>query len=639
MAVPDAGALRRDARPARPVDLDPPDERGAPSAGRMRGRAALSLLPGLLGAVLLQLASPAAQRVPVGPARFDLAVAWLAGEPGALIGAAWQPALVGRLQLGLLLRLAQAVQGGSVLSAAQLALLAVAALQVVLLWLLLRRLGLGAVPVGLAVAVFGVAPAAVVAHAGVSTAGIAVVWLLAAALLVDRRGAVGPALAAAAAVLAVASFPLAAVPAAAGAVAARRHLRTRPAVIGGVAAVLVVTGAGAIAAALPATAAARALNAVGAAQPLASGGASALTTWATTDPLGLLLAAVALGAVAARHRWSAVAAVVLALASLWPAGADAVGPLVLLLPLAAVAVAHAVARAVVALLQPVFRRSLVGSGWLMGVGGLLLVAVVVGLTGLTALVPGADRPVARAERWLSGSVPAGQVVLVGLGAWPDLHAASPATVAWYVTRQGSASVASSAAWSDADYVVSDPALDGSRAGAVRSALARSVAVARFGRGADELTVRAVREPAATPSPSPSASPSTAVGRRAQQARVSAGQQLAGNARIELSGQDRTLLTGGEVDQRIALVLAQFATAHRIRVASFGTAPGDASGVRTTVLISAVDGRAVPADVQRTGDLLRFLSALRDDFATRSIDATEDGVIASFTPDPDFVPSS
>ncbi len=631
--------LRRDARRLRREHLEEPEDvrRPAPPSPVV---AALSLLPGLVALVLVQAAGPAGQQVPAGPARFDLAAAWLTGEPGALAGAAPHPALIGRVQLGLLLRAAQTLQSSSVLSAAQLVLLVLAVVQALLVWLLLRRLGCGPVPAGLAVAVLGVAPAAVLAHGGVSAAGVAAVWLLLAALLVDRQHPAASAAAGAAAVLGVLAFPPALLPALVLAAAVRRRVRPVPVGAGAAAAVLVVAALATAAALQTATDASRALDAVGAAQPLLTGGAASLATWATTDPLGLLIGVVAVVAASLGRPALGVAAAVVAAASLWPLGADPVGPLVLLLVLSGVAVGLTAERAVHALLQPVFRRSLVGSGWLMGVGGLLLVSVVVALTGLPSLVPGADRPMARAQRWLAGSVPAGQTVLVGLGAWPDLRRASSAAVGWYAARPGATAVPSSEPWSAADYVVADPSLDGIRSPAVRAALARSVPVARFGAGEERLVVRALRAPTASSSPSPSSTaPSTAAERRARQARISTGRQLAANARIELTGEDRALLTGGDVDQRIALVLAQLATEHRVAVASFGTAAGDSSGVRTTVLISAVDGRRVPADVQRTGDLLRFLSALRDDFATRSIDASADGVTASFSPDPDFESSS
>jgi len=195
-------------------------------------------------------------------------------------------------------------------------------------------------------------------------------------------------------------------------------------------------------------------------------------------------------------------------------------------------------------------------------------------------------------------------------------------------------VPSSVPWRSADYVVEDSSLPPDRTGAAASTLARSLEVASYGTGDAAMAVRAVREPAAAPRPAP---PTTTAGRDAARLRRTVGTQLAQNPRIEVDGQDRALLLAGDVDTRIVLVLAQFVTAHRIAISGFGTAEGDASGVRTTVTVREIDDRRVPSDGTKTGVLLRFLSDLRGDFATRSIDATNDGITASFTPRPDLVP--
>ena len=225
-------------------------------------------------------------------------------------------------------------------------------------------------------------------------------------------------------------------------------------------------------------------------------------------------------------------------------------------------------------------------------------------------------------------------MLVGLGAWPDLVTHGRADVGWYAGERGGTAVRSSVPWRTADYVVEDASLPPDRTGAAATALSRSLEVASYGAGDAAMAIRAVREPAAAAAPAP---PTTAAGREAARFRRTVGAQLAQNPRIEVDGQDRARLLAGEVDARIVLVLAQFATAHRIAVRDFGTTEGDASGVRTTVAISEIDDRRVPSDGTKTGVLLRFLSDLRGDFATRSIDAADDGITASFAPRPDLVP--
>lgn len=614
----------------------------------------LSLLPAVVALVVVQSLSPAAQRVPSGTARFDLAGAWLATEPGALAGTtSWLTApTFGRLQLGLLLRALQGGQAQSVLAAAHGGMLLVTVVQAVLLWWVLRRLGAGGVAAGLALAAFGVAPIAIATHTAVSATAIAACWLLLAVGLAVGRARVGRVAAGAAAAVAVASSPVLGIAAAALAVLLVLRFRrdglrrgsawVRPvlAVTGGFgAAAVVIALVMAVFAALPADAASTRLDALTAAQGAhPAAGVAAFAAWVATDPLLLLVAvgAVLLTAIAARDRGTTVLAVVAVVAAAWPLGGDAVTPLVVLLPVVAAAVARSVDVGVVTLGHPLFVRSALGSGWLMAVGAVLVVAVVTWLIGLHGLVRGREQPVAQVERWIDSSVPAGQTVLVGLGAYPDLVGTTRADVGWYGGGAGATAVPSSVPWAEADYVVADTSLPPDRTGAAASVLGRSLEVATFGTGESEMSVRAVREPSASTAPAP---PTTEAGRAAAALRRSVGTQVAENPRIEVNGQDRARLLAGDVDTRVVLVLAQFVTSHTVAISGFGSAAGDTSGIRTTVTISEIDGRKVPTDGTKAGVILRFLSDLRGDFATESIDATDDGITAAFKPDPDLVPSS
>lgn len=625
---------------------------------RPEGRAAtvlvplVSLLPPIVALVLVQSLSPAAQRVPTGAARFDLAGAWLATEPGALAGTtSWFVApTLGRLQLGVLLH---ALQGGgaqSVLAAAHGAVLLLAVAQAGLLWWVLRRLGAGGVAAGLATAAFGIAPVAVVAHTAISATAFAVVWGLLAAGLAMGRGPGSRLAGGAFGALAVASAPgVAAVVVAIGVLLVLRWRGreagrgwSHPAVeVGGgfVAAAAVLALAMAITAALPATAAAARLDALTAAQGTGpTGGGAAFVLWWQADPFGAVVAvgAVLLTALVVRDRAVTALVLVAAAVAVWPEGGDAVAPLLVLLPLVAVAVARSVDVGIAALGHPLFVRSVLGSGWLMGVGALLVVSVTVWVLGLGTLVSGRKQPVAEVERWVASSVPAGQTVLVGLALYPDLVGTTRADVQWYGGAAGGGTVPSSVPWTRADYVVVDASLPERPSGAAATVLGRSLAVARFGSGPAAMTVRAVRPTTGSAAPAP---PTTAAGRAAAAARATIGRQLAANPRVEVTGQDRSLLLAGDVDARIAIVLAQFVTAHSVTVSGFGTAKGDTSGVRNTVTVSAIDGRPVPADGTKTGVLLRFLSNLRGDYATRSIDATDSGITAAFAPRPDFTPNA
>jgi hypothetical protein len=122
-------------------------------------------------------------------------------------------------------------------------------------------------------------------------------------------------------------------------------------------------------------------------------------------------------------------------------------------------------------------------------------------------------------------------------------------------------------------------------------------------------------------------------------RKQTGAELARNPRLTLAGPARELLRAGDVDSRVSIVLGQLASGHRVTVLDFPAFAGEPGGPRRRVLISALDGHRVPADVERKAVLLRYLSGLRGDFATASIDETDAGVLATFAPDLTFVPPS
>ena len=612
----------------------------------------LSLLPAVVALVVVQALNAAAQRAPSGVARFDLAGAWLSTEPGALAGTtSWLTApTLGRLQLGVLLRLLQGGHGQSVLAAAHGSMLLLTVVQAVLLWWVLRRLGAGGVAAGLATAVFGVAPIAIETHAAVSAVAVAACWLLLAvglALGGSRVGRIGAGVAAAVSVASAPVIAIVVVPLTVLLALRLRRERARdgapwvgPALAtaaGFGAALVLIALVMAIAAALPPGAATARLDALTAAQaPAPVGGGAALVEWAQGDLLSLLVAigAVVLAVVAARDRGLLVLVTIAAAASVWPQGGDAVPPLVVLLPIAAVAVARSVDVGVGALGHPRFVRSVLGSAWLTGVGAVLVVAVVGWMVGLSGLERGSDLPVAKVGRWIDTSVPAGQTVLVPLAVWPDLLT-TRADVGWFADGPGRTAVPSSVPWRNANYVVADASLPPRPSGPAAAVLKRSLEVATFGTGEAALSLRAVQE-ATTPTLAP---PTTAAGRAAADLRKSAGAQVSQNPRIEVDGQDRARLLSGEVDIRIVLVLAQFATTHRVTVRDFGVAAGDPSGVRTTVTISAIDGSPVPSDGTKTGVVLRFLTDLRGQFATQAIDASNDGITVRFAPRPDLIPTS
>ncbi len=309
----------------------------------------------------------------------------------------------------------------------------------------------------------------------------------------------------------------------------------------------------------------------------------------------------------------------------------------LLLPVFTLAAAVVVDRAVVALGDPRFSISAIGSGWLMALVALLVVAVVVWVGALPALQPGTRQPIARAESWVRRSVPPGQVVLVDLATWPDLVDRHPGPDR-LVRRRRRGAGAELGALVERRLPRHDRhgarRLDGRRlAGRPRPVAARRP----VRRG---LPRRWRCGPsAAPPLPAPSATPPTPAERRAADARKRTGAELAQNPRLTVDGPDRALLQGGEVDTRIAVVLGQLLAVHTVTIGGFPALAGDTGTVRRQAVISAIDGHPVPADADATGTVLRYLSSLRGDYATSTIDATDAGVLATFAPDPTFVPPS
>jgi hypothetical protein len=626
------------------------------------GTPLVSLLPALVAVVLVQSLSPAAQRLPTGDARFALAGGWAATSAGGLHGYGhwFTTPVIGWLQLGALDRLLLGGDAQTVLAAAHGGMLLTTLAGVALLWFVLRRAGASGLAAGASTAAFGIAPVAIAVHTQVVPVNVALVWLLIAALLVlGRRGIGGSVAIGALAATAVLTAPIALI-ALPGLVWAyllphdrreRTLLRAvgappvqpsrRPA-IGALAGFLVVLAIGLLAGLLVARSggAAGSADAIGAAAAGQAAfpalGAASAVAWLRADPLSLLLGLVAV--VLTPRSWSmapvTLLAALTAIVAFWPDGQDPVGPIVLLLPVFTLATAVVIDRAVVALGDPRFAVSAIGSGWLMGVLALIVVAVVVWVGALPALQPGARQPVVRAEGWVRRSVPAGQVVLVDLGTWPDLVTGTRARVGWFAPAED-APAPSSAPWSTADYLVTTGPELAASTGASQAVLARSLPVARFGVGAGAVAVRAVRS---TPAPTPSATPPTAAERRAADARKRTGAELAQNPRLTVDGPDRALLQGGEVDSRIAIVLGQLLSQHTVTIGGFPALAGDTGTVRRQAVISAIDGRPVPADADATGTVLRYLSSLRGDYATSTIDATDAGVLATFAPDPTFVPS-
>lgn len=650
-----------------------PASRLARWSGR-RGVWLVSLLPALALTAVVQWWSVTAERLPAGAARFGPAGAFAVLQPGALAGYHFLDARVvdapplGWLQIGVVTSALADATGVPPLVATRAMQLILALIGVALVWLIVRRSPSSALASFAAAATSGVAPMAVAVHTVPLPIGLAVVWLLGACALAQPRTSRSSAsrsrpadaraspvrAAAAGTALAVLTAPWAALGAIAPffllarAAAGFPHDRSagvrsahpaRVVAVGVISAVAVLATAVVIGAALqqaPAGAASadlgRLADAASALTPPATIGFAAWRSWTAIDPLGLLVGAIALIVAVPRRRLTPIVVIALlgAVAAFVPLGGDAVTAPALLLPALAMLTGSAVDRAVVLLGRPALAISVVGAGWLMGIVALLVVAVVQWSIGLGGLAGAPARPADEARQWVEASVPADQVVLVGLAVWPDVARGARASVGWYAVDPDQPSgLRSSSSWTDADYIVADAQLRAHAAGVAATVLGRSVPVAVFGSGSGALQVRAV--PAAVQStPPPSAAPArTAPQKAAAAERATAGAELARNPRIVLRGADRVLLRTGQVDQRVVLVLGQLLATHSVTVAAFPQVGDDSPDPRRQVLISGLDDRPVPSNLQRTGVLLRYLSRLRGRYSTSRIDATPNGVLATF----------
>jgi hypothetical protein len=151
------------------------------------------------------------------------------------------------------------------------------------------------------------------------------------------------------------------------------------------------------------------------------------------------------------------------------------------------------------------------------------------------------------------------------------------------------SPAVSAAWTDAHYVVATGTVRTAENGfpQVSPAVQNSVVVASFGAGADAVEVRRVVPEGA--------SAASAAEQRAASTRSDYGAALATNPALLMSDADRALISAGQVDDRIDIVLAGLASQGEVTVAGFPVIDGEqAESLRQVALtelagIPLVDG--------------------------------------------------
>jgi hypothetical protein len=218
---------------------------------------------------------------------------------------------------------------------------------------------------------------------------------------------------------------------------------------------------------------------------------------------------------------------------------------------------------------------------------------------------------ANAQGWIEDHVPRSDRIITDDAIWVDLVEAGfePDDVVWYYKVDTDPAVQDQApdGWRDYDWLLSTesfrsfPETVGTEAAA---ALEHSVVVATFGEGAGRVEVRRIVEEDV-------AVVEAAVGDDALEAE--AGQALARNPAIDLSGPAARLLEAGQVDQRVLTVLAGVAGEQSLSVVDFPAVPGegDAGMPRRVVELERPEG----AD---GGWLDRFFAGQQPPFAPDSV---------------------
>ena len=147
----------------------------------------------------------------------------------------------------------------------------------------------------------------------------------------------------------------------------------------------------------------------------------------------------------------------------------------------------------------------------------------------------------------------------------------------------------------------------------------STPLARFGAGADAVTVRrVVTDPDAV---------TTAI--EEADGRVAAGSALAGNTRLGLQPRAAALLRDGRVDPRALSVLAAVSGDHALQIVDFPTVPGEnPATIRRLIAITAIDNRAVAPGSTQVGLLDQWLRAQQPPYrpAGTALDRIEDRTV-------------
>ena len=548
------------------------------ATGRLGGRWLVAATVTALAAHLVA-AGPFGRRTATAgeatTAAVSVALARLGGPPHAIR----LPDLPAGYQLAVLSVLVAPLRGGTVMDTARASALAVGLIGVLLLWPVGQRMGLRPAAIAAGMVALGVPVVLAGLHSAVDAGALAALWLTAAATIrgVDRRQRL--AVAGLLVLAAVATAPLAAVPALvllaqlayAGTIGPGWDQERRA----GVTVQLVMVAAGV------------AVLATGR-RPLAVLGDSAVPESAVYGVVaaGFVLAVLALVYLPWAHSIAMAALATVVCAML--AGPATTTATMLVLPLLAVLLA--------ALLDEVANRSQ-GAVWRPLLAGLVALAVITALA--LPAVPAALRagrlwPAGDAlARWITTELEPGTTLAVDDLAWAQL--VRDGVPAGRLHPVGGALDAGPPP-PDALVVRSE------RPGrAAAEPPVGSVLLAAVPDGPGEV-------PAEVRRPATDAEATTRAAALDLANRVRVGGLLAGNAALTLSPAARGQLLEGAVDARLILVLASFASAHRLAIDEFPAVPVEPSDApRRSARITAVDGRPA-ADQDATALTRQWLQA-------------------------------
>ncbi|OMH33084.1 hypothetical protein BGP79_05880 [Tersicoccus sp. Bi-70] len=534
--------------------------------------------------------------------------------------------------------------------AAREAMVVAALISTGLVFWLCRRLRLGRPAAALAAGLFALSPLAIQYHRTVYLDNVATVWLLLALILATARHRQLAGFAASAACLGVAvlskeTYLLAIVPVA-WVMIRQSHPSTRRytlavagSVLGliGISYLLLATVKGEL---FPGPDRVSLMGGVafqlggrassGLATEAGSQISRTLSQWWHLDPvfitLGLLCAVIGIGI--RRVRPFAVIVVALVLFMFRPGGYLPVPYVIMLLPLAAVAVAG-VAHAAVERLRAGagIRRAQGVAGILVLLAGGVVAVPVWGSLYAGQLTADLDRPSVEAQQWVARNVGKDQRLLVDDAMWVDLVRSGFAreNVIWYYKLDTDSQVIAQSpnGWKDSDWIITTDSMRTfpDQFPQVKAAIANSTVVASFGSGQQRVDVRQIH------------AEGLAAGERADRAlrteRAAVGAELAANPRLTLTPSARAQLRAGQVDSRVMLALAQQVMQTTLTITDFPAEDGTDGTYRRSALVTAVDGRPAVTGTDAARRITAWTSGLTGPFGHPAVTAADNGMTITY----------